>query len=693
MMNKKSVHTHIFFICASLLIVLFTSCRTSNSTILASNRDIKAFPTGYRDLYKAISVRDANKILSFTHSQNLLVREQAWRALHTTKINEGKLFDAVTENNGYLAWFALSGHQLSKKHLRELGKRWLNLTDERAGISLVLGQQGDKKSLKLLLENMDQAQNHKDEFSTAMAIGRLMIKYGITAMDVESVARAALKADNSSIQQAWLYGFYRSNKDLINDAVAQELINGFKDNQDSWPRLSRQMIINILAKDHVAQLWKILTPDSLAKMDVNMTVEVARALKFYSFNEETTPFYIKLLDYPNARVVDETLKTLMTLKWSDSLMVDHLERLMESNKESNPRIYLDAMAIISRFQPGVVQRNKDVLQNFIKNRPYVSEDAMLLLKKTMKPAAYIKYLMLQVLNSDIRVATSAVELLNEQWKQIPDRDKTTWMKPFHDVVIQVLKRNDRGLTATVAPMLTDSLLFSQRDLTTLKQTLSHFTFPGDIEAYQSVAPALLKRMGERGREILDSLVTMQYGPFNSYVRQLGMKDVPGASYRKFPLLQPNWSRLNKIGMTPTWVLETQKGNITIKMDALRCPATVSAIDSLTRMHKYDGVPFHRVVDNFVIQGGDYERKDGYGGADFVLPTEPGEKAFIRGAVGIASAGNDTEGPQYFIMHQWAPHLNGHYTLFGQVLNGMSVVDNIVQGDKVSKAVIGKQNTE
>lgn len=688
-MNKKSVYHNIFFISASLLIVLFTSCRTVNSAISTSNSDSKAFPTGYRDLYKAISVRDANKILSFTHSQNLLVREQAWRALHTTKINESKLFDAVTENSGYLAWFALSGHHLSKDHLRELENRWLNHTDERAGISLVLGQQGDKNSLKLLLVNMDQTQNHKDEFSAAMATGRLMIKFGISVSDAESVARAALKTDKNSLQQAWLYGFYRSKKDLINDKVAQELINGFKANQYSWPRLSRQMIVNILAKDHNAQLWKILTPDSLANMDVNMNVEVARALRYYSLSEETTPFYVKLLDYPNVRVVDETLKTLMTLKWSDSLMVDRLARLMDNNKQSNPRIYLDAMMLVSRFQPGVVQRNKDVLQEIIKKRPYVSEDAMSLLKKTMKPAGFIKYLMLQVLNNDIRVATSAVELLKDRWKQLPDSDKTTWKKPFHEVVIQVLKRNDRGLTATVAPMLTDSLLFSKHDLNTLKQTLSHFTLPEDIEAYQSVAPVLLKRMGDKGRELLDSLVEMRYGPFNSYVRQLGMKDVPQASYRKFPLLQPNWNRLNKLGTTPTWVLETGKGIITIKMDALRCPATVSAIDSLTRMHKYDGIPFHRVVDNFVIQGGDYEREDGYGGADFVLPTEPSEKAFIRGAVGIASAGNDTEGPQYFIMHQWAPHLNGNYTLFGQVINGMPVVDKIVQGDKVSKAMIGK----
>jgi cyclophilin family peptidyl-prolyl cis-trans isomerase len=106
------------------------------------------------------------------------------------------------------------------------------------------------------------------------------------------------------------------------------------------------------------------------------------------------------------------------------------------------------------------------------------------------------------------------------------------------------------------------------------------------------------------------------------------------------------------------------------------------IDSLNRAEHYDGVPFHRVIPNFVIQGGDIERRDGFGGPDFVIPTEASEQEFVRGAVGIASAGPDTEGSQYFMMHQWKPHLNGNYTRFGKVTDGMDVVDRIVKGDKV-----------
>ena len=69
-------------------------------------------------------------------------------------------------------------------------------------------------------------------------------------------------------------------------------------------------------------------------------------------------------------------------------------------------------------------------------------------------------------------------------------------------------------------------------------------------------------------------------------------------------------------------------------------------------------------------------------SDFVLPTEASELGYTRGSAGIASAGNDTEGSQYFMMHQWSPHLNGNYTRFGRVVEGMDVVDRIEKGDLV-----------
>ncbi|MFO7799630.1 MAG: peptidylprolyl isomerase, partial [Rhodohalobacter sp.] len=115
--------------------------------------------------------------------------------------------------------------------------------------------------------------------------------------------------------------------------------------------------------------------------------------------------------------------------------------------------------------------------------------------------------------------------------------------------------------------------------------------------------------------------------------------------------------------------------------------TVSSIDSLTRAGVYNGVVFHRVVRNFVAQGGDFDRQDGFGGPDYRIPTEPSFETFKRGMAGIASSGTDTEGSQFFFMHRWAPHLDGHYTNFGEITRGLDVLDKLQVGDKIIEAKI------
>jgi cyclophilin family peptidyl-prolyl cis-trans isomerase len=103
---------------------------------------------------------------------------------------------------------------------------------------------------------------------------------------------------------------------------------------------------------------------------------------------------------------------------------------------------------------------------------------------------------------------------------------------------------------------------------------------------------------------------------------------------------------------------------------------------------YNGKSFHRVVPNFVAQGG-CPRGDGYGGLDFTLRTEvPALMRYDReGMVGLASAGLDTESVQFFITHSPAPHLDGNYTIFATVIDGMSVVHDLQVGDLITKISI------
>jgi cyclophilin family peptidyl-prolyl cis-trans isomerase len=158
------------------------------------------------------------------------------------------------------------------------------------------------------------------------------------------------------------------------------------------------------------------------------------------------------------------------------------------------------------------------------------------------------------------------------------------------------------------------------------------------------------------------------------------------------LVRPPVSPADVLGRTVTWMVETSRGTVVIGLEPELAPWHVAAIASLTGRGFYDGLVFHRVVPGFVVQGGD-PAGAGWGGPGFALPSEPaggqaaGGGGFERGAVGIADAGRDSGGSQWFVMHGHAPHLEGRYTRIGRVESGMEAVDALVVGDTIVRASI------
>lgn len=147
----------------------------------------------------------------------------------------------------------------------------------------------------------------------------------------------------------------------------------------------------------------------------------------------------------------------------------------------------------------------------------------------------------------------------------------------------------------------------------------------------------------------------------------------------------DWETLQVLGPRPRLVLETNRGRIVAVLAAGEAPLTVGAMARLANDGAYDDTPFHRVVPNFVVQGGDVARGDGSGGPGYRLRTELTRIPFLRGTLGMASSGKDTEGSQFFITHTPQPHLDGGYTAFGWVVEGMEVVDLLQVGDRLVSA--------
>ncbi|GAB4021734.1 MAG: peptidylprolyl isomerase [Bdellovibrio sp.] len=130
------------------------------------------------------------------------------------------------------------------------------------------------------------------------------------------------------------------------------------------------------------------------------------------------------------------------------------------------------------------------------------------------------------------------------------------------------------------------------------------------------------------------------------------------------------------------VIKTVHGNISFKLYPKKAPNTVTRIIELTQQGFYDGIIFHRVIPNFVIQGGD-PTGTGTGGSGKKLKAEFNDIQHIKGTVAMARAQDvDSADSQFYIALNTLPHLDRNYTVFGQVSEGMDVLEKITQGDKI-----------
>jgi peptidyl-prolyl cis-trans isomerase B (cyclophilin B) len=138
----------------------------------------------------------------------------------------------------------------------------------------------------------------------------------------------------------------------------------------------------------------------------------------------------------------------------------------------------------------------------------------------------------------------------------------------------------------------------------------------------------------------------------------------------------------------TATIETSRGTIELELSPQYAPKTVNNFVFLAREGYYDGVSFHRVINNFMIQGGD-PTGTGRGGPGYKFEDEFRGNPLTHetGVISMANAGPATNGSQFFITHSPQPHLNGKHTVFGKVTKGQDVVDAIRQGDKMTKVTI------
>ena len=222
--------------------------------------------------------------------------------------------------------------------------------------------------------------------------------------------------------------------------------------------------------------------------------------------------------------------------------------------------------------------------------------------------------------------------------------------------LRALRSGDMAIVATAAGLLGDSLFRRVSSVPPLLEALRGLRPPDDVESIQ---------------DILDALRSITGRDYTA--------DAPVAAPRS-PSGEEN-ALAGWTGGELRVALRTTRGDILIALDEDAAPYTVMSLLRLVHAGFFDGLTFHRVVPNFVVQGGD-PRGDGWGGPGYTLRSEFSPVPYERGTVGIASAGKDTEGSQFFITHSPQPHLDGRYTVVGRVIRGMDAVDRLRVGDTI-----------
>lgn len=223
---------------------------------------------------------------------------------------------------------------------------------------------------------------------------------------------------------------------------------------------------------------------------------------------------------------------------------------------------------------------------------------------------------------------------------------------------EAIEKSDIGMMYNAAHGLMAPKLDFSTDLDTLgfmETALRNLDRPKEIEIYYELQKALAHLKGTPAP-------TPQPPAFNHPI---------------------DWNLIGSINPAAKAEIFTSKGTITMELMLRHAPGTVANFVQLARNNFYDGKLFHRVIPNFVVQGG-CPRGDGWGALDYSIRSELGPVYYDdEGYVGMASAGNHTECTQWFITHSPTPHLDGNYTIFGKIVDGMDVVDELQIGDRIT----------
>lgn len=394
----------------------------------------------------------------------------------------------------------------------------------------------------------------------------------------------------------------------------------------------------------------------LAKKDADYRVRVnaLRALSAFNFDQANTVVYESL--------GDETLHVAITAAGiidaqataDDEPLITETALAADSSKVK-AMLLGTALRLVEDKAP-LVERIKLLFTE--SNDPYFKADMLTALSNAL--IAY-EFLITQTYSAEHpAVATAGMSALISL-RRTEDFPKEL-EDAFADVFKQAIESGDIAMIALSSELLADpdyNFKETYDSSAFLHKAKKNLSLPKDNEALQSLNKTIAYFEGTEEEEVV-----------NEYNHPI------------------DWELVKSLSKDQKIMVETAKGNIELRLLVEEAPGSVANFVALAQKGYFNGKNFHRVVPNFVVQGG-CNRGDGYGGEDYSIRSELANLRYAEGSVGMASAGKDTEGTQWFITHSPTPHLDGRYTIFAQVTDGMDVVHQLQVGDTIQSVSLIK----
>ncbi|MBI3004197.1 MAG: peptidylprolyl isomerase [Ignavibacteriales bacterium] len=679
-----------------------------------------------------------------THSQRLSsVEKEILRLQDQRSLGDGKLLLYLSDSKPeirYRAAIACANIQdsLTVSSLIPL----LKDSDEsvRAAVSFALGEIGAKGSQEYLLKALHEEREATVISRVLEALGRLgdiaaldsVIDYMPKDQTLKrdqaiAVARFALRnvksersvwfcfdllqGEDYETQWKALYALWRSAPQGVIDveiSKRRERLSMLATSLNSDVRLHLVTLLGRTKSSDAIDLLKALDEFQMSGKDWKVQVQLVRSFGALVQREpELIGRILHLLDSPSPHVMLAALQSLTNLMKDNvqsptfsQQVRQKLIALVGGSSKSEESVQGEALVALGKHFPEELEKLSSILNSKDASPRVKAKFLEAISHKTS--AKNLDTMLAHTADESPRVSMAAWDFIKRMFSpssiNILQSEYARWFdieNILYEWIRRSLSRQDMGVSTLVAGAVSDSSfrsVFKNREIQRklvreLMTAYEHFSTPDDVEAMQAILVSLGTLRDTSACQLLEKAIkdpdrTVSVEAAKALERITGRDysgQVPRPTAPKYA--DYDWQALDSISEKQKVIMTTSRGDVTFQFLKKHAPFTVLSFTKLIKRGFFVGLIFHRVVPNFVVQGGD-PRGDGWGGPGYSIRSEFSLIGYDRGTVGVASAGKDTEGCQFFITHSPQPHLDGRYTVFGTVEAGMEVVDKLQVGDKI-----------